>query len=168
MQVGDTVVLTSTDFNPDAESFKIEAFDADTNTLTLNTPLLRAHNARVWTDPRSGGSEIDMRARVINVASNVAIDADDGLEQWAQRDTATGEKFGAHVLVADKGAAHLSHVTLRHCGQYGLGRGCLKFQGRRHSDAESRAEVAAIAGSTVHACATLNSAPSFVPLCATA
>lgn len=155
--MGDTVVVTSTDFNPDTESFKIEALDAETNTLTLNTALQRAHNARTWVDPRGTG-EIDMRARVINVASNVVIDADDGPEQWAARETAEGEKFGMHVLVADKGVAHLGHVTLRHCGQYGLGRGCLKFQGRQHSTTADRAAVNAIAGSTVHGCATVNSA----------
>jgi hypothetical protein len=147
MQVGDSILVTSTDYNAEAEAFKIEAIGDDGRTITLSQALLRPHTARLWRDP-AGRHSVDMRARVVNVESNVAIDSDDGPEQWANRNTTAGEKFGAHVLVADRGVAQLSNVAVRHCGHYGDDRGCLKFQGR--------AGVSGVPGSNVTSCATSN------------
>jgi hypothetical protein len=149
MQVGDSIVVTSSDYNADAEAFKIEAIGEDNRTISLSKALQRPHTARTWRDP-AGKHIVDMRARVVNVESNLAIDADDGPEQWASRNTTAGEKFGAHVLVADKGVAQLSNVAVRHCGHYGDDRGCLKFQGR--------AGVTGVPASNVMSCATWNGA----------
>ena len=122
---GDTILVTSTDWKPDPEEFRVESVTG--RTVTLAGALARAHTARRWIDPR-GTHSVDMRARVLNLASNIVIAADDGLEQHAGGDPDAGGKFGAHVLAADKGLAQLDGVAVRYCGQYGEQRGCMKFQ----------------------------------------
>jgi hypothetical protein len=156
VQVGDSIVVTSTDYNADSEAFKIASISEDQKTITLSKALLRAHRARQWMDP-ARLHNVDMRARVVNMESNLVVDADDGPEQWANRTTIAGEKFGAHVLVADMGVAQLSNVAVRHCGHYGEGRGCLKFQGR--------AGVSGVPSSSVTSCATSNSAQPDIYSC---
>jgi hypothetical protein len=123
--VGDAVVVTSTDFNPDGEEFTIRAVAG--RTVALSAALKRSHTARRWIDPR-GTHNVDMRARVLNLASNIIIAADDGELQWAAGSVTVGGKFGAHVVVGDLGRAELSSIAVRHCGQYGELRGCVKFQ----------------------------------------
>ena len=123
-EIGDAVAVTSTDFNPDGEEFKVAAISG--RSVTLNAPLARAHTARRWQDPR-GTHDVDLRARVINLASNIVIAADDGADTWAGGALDKGAKFGAHVLVADAGRAQLSNVAVRYCGQFGEERGCVKF-----------------------------------------
>lgn len=124
-RVGDAVVVTSTDFNPDGEEFTIRAVAG--RTVTLSAALMRQHTARQWVDPR-GSHNVDMRARVLNLASNIVIAADDGEAQWAGGSFTAGEKFGAHVVVGELGRAELSGIAVRHCGQFGKERGCVKFQ----------------------------------------
>jgi G8 domain len=125
-QVGDAIAITSTDFNPDAEERTITGISG--TRVALSGPLARTHNARRWIDPR-GTHNVDMRARVLNLASNIVVAAADGAAQWAGGDPGAGAKYGARVLVAGKGRAQLNNVALRYCGQFGEERGCLQFQG---------------------------------------
>lgn len=142
--MGDVVAVTSTDFNPDAEEFTIAAISGVV--VTLSAGLARPHTSRQWTADNGSGAAIDMRARVLNLQSNIEIAADDGAAQWAGGDPLEGAKFGAHVVAADEGVAKLHHTAVRFCGQLGEERGCVKF-------------AAAVEGSELVDCATAFGAP---------
>ncbi len=69
--------------------------------------------------------QLDMRAEVALIDSNIAISPSDGVSQYLPG----GQKFGPRVLVAENATAGISHVQMQYCGQAGLVRACLQFQG---------------------------------------
>jgi hypothetical protein len=65
---------------------------------------------------------LDARAEVALLDSSITIAPDNAT-------AADDEKFGPRVLAAGTGVLHLADVTLTRCGQTGLQRGCVQFQG---------------------------------------
>jgi hypothetical protein len=65
---------------------------------------------------------LDSRAEVALLDSTINIAPDNNT-------AADDEKFGPRVLAAGTAVLHLADVTLTRCGQTGLQRGCVQFQG---------------------------------------
>jgi hypothetical protein len=57
--------------------------------------------------------------------SSIVIAAQDGTTQYLPG----GGKFGPRLLVADNATAQLSDIRLEFCGQAGLDRACVQFEG---------------------------------------
>lgn len=57
--------------------------------------------------------------------SNVVIAAQDGNSQYLTG----GGKFGPRVVVAGNATAQLDNIRLEYCGQAGLDRACVQFEG---------------------------------------
>ena len=70
--------------------------------------------------------DIDMRAEVGLVSSNIVISSLDGPSTYSR---GTGELFGAQVLIIGNSSARISHVAVSYCGQAGLNRAAVAFQG---------------------------------------
>jgi len=68
---------------------------------------------------------LDNRPEVALLESNIIIAAQDGNTQYL----AGGGKFGPRVLVAGIATAQLSNIRLDYCGQAGLDRACVQFEG---------------------------------------
>ena len=71
-------------------------------------------------------SDIDMRAEVGLVSSNIVISSLDGPSTYSR---GTGELFGAQVLIIGNSSARISHVAVSYGGQAGLNRAAVTFQG---------------------------------------
>ncbi|KIZ06824.1 hypothetical protein MNEG_1125 [Monoraphidium neglectum] len=143
--VGQTVVVTSTTFNPDqAETRKITGVTEvpasgtgaeNTTRLALDAPLSWDHGARTASYPGSP-YHLDMRAEVALLDSNILVVP-------AEQDPASvaavgGSRFGPVVLAAGTGTTvRVSQVASRYCGQSGLQRACWQFQGLANATAGS-------------------------------
>lgn len=68
---------------------------------------------------------LDNRPEVALLDSNIVIAAQDGTVQYAPG----GGKFGPRVLVAGNATAQLANIRLQYCGQAGLDRACVQFEG---------------------------------------
>lgn len=77
--------------------------------------------------PRYSGSPyvLDNRAEVALLDANVVVAPQDGSAQYLPG----GGKFGPRVLVAGNSTAQLSNMRVKTCGQAGLDRACVQFEG---------------------------------------
>jgi hypothetical protein len=99
-QVGDEIVLASTDYNPrQAETRFIAAIDGDT--ITLNQPLDYMHFGRITFD-------VDERGEVGLLTRNIKVQAsDDKLETY----------FGGHIMAMAGSHMYVEGVELNRMGQ---------------------------------------------------
>jgi hypothetical protein len=68
---------------------------------------------------------LDTRAQVALLDSNIIIAPADGTVQYEQG----GHKFGPRVLAAGNSTCQLDSIQMSYCGQAGLARACVQFQG---------------------------------------
>jgi hypothetical protein len=68
---------------------------------------------------------LDNRAEVALLSSNIVIAAQDGDAQYQPG----GGKFGPRVMAAGNATAELSNVRFEYCGQAGMDRACVQFEG---------------------------------------
>jgi hypothetical protein len=100
-QVGDEIVLASTDFNPrQAEKRSISAING--NTLTLNQPLEYMHFGQITFD-------VDERGEVGLLSRNIKVQAsEDAAETY----------FGGHIMAMVTSRMYIEGVELQRMGQH--------------------------------------------------
>ncbi|MGF1447035.1 MAG: Ig-like domain-containing protein [Pikeienuella sp.] len=121
-EVGDRIVVASTDFDPDqAEEFTIVAVSDGGRTVTLDRPATYMHYGEVdtYNDPDGDVHQLDMRAEVGLLSRDVTIqgdiDYDDSVPLNQQAD-----QYGGHTMVMHGGEMYLSGVELAYMGQAGI------------------------------------------------
>jgi cell migration-inducing and hyaluronan-binding protein len=103
-QVGDRIVITSTDYDPlQAEEFTITAVSGAQ--VTLNAPLKYMHWGVIQ---NFGGQTMDERAEVGLLSHNITIQGDSG---------SVTNGFGGHTMIMAGSTTHLSNVEFFHMGQ---------------------------------------------------
>jgi cell surface hyaluronidase len=102
--VGDRIVLASTDYDPlQAEEVTISAISG--TTITLNKPLQYMHWGQLQT---FAGQILDERAEVGLLSHNIVVQGDDSSEQAG---------FGGHTMILGSSTAHIEGVEFYHMGQ---------------------------------------------------
>lgn len=103
-RAGDRIVLASTDFDPlQAEEAIVRSTSG--SVVTLEQPLKFTHWGTVQT---IAGTPVDERGEVGLLTRNVRIQGDDG-------SNVTG--FGGHIIILERGTAHIEGAELYHMGQ---------------------------------------------------
>jgi len=104
-QVGDEIVLASTDFNPrQAETRNITRISG--NTITLDQPLNYMHFGAIT-------FEVDERGEVGLLTRNIKVQASADAEQsW----------FGGHIMAMAGSSMTVSGIELYRMGQHQIGR----------------------------------------------
>lgn len=114
-QVGDTLVIASSNFNPEhAEKRIISAIASDTKTITLNQALSHQHwgSLQQYNNGKGKSWTLDERAEVVNLSRNIKLmSADDAyIRQSAP--------LGAHMMVMGTGSqAYIDNVEFYRMGQ---------------------------------------------------
>jgi hypothetical protein len=68
---------------------------------------------------------LDTRAEVALLDSNINVAPADGTAQYGP----SGNKFGPRLLAAGNSTCQLANIQISYCGQAGLTRACVQFQG---------------------------------------
>uniref|UniRef100_A0A383WCP6 Fibrocystin-L n=1 Tax=Tetradesmus obliquus TaxID=3088 RepID=A0A383WCP6_TETOB len=142
--VGKQILVTSTTFNPDQVEFRRiaavqPAADSSQLVLVLDSLLAWSHGGGVYSYANSAYA-LDTRAEVALLDSNVVIAPADGSLQY----DAGGNKFGPRVLAAGNSSCQLANIQMSLCGQAGLTRACVQFQGltgQAHDNSYLRSSV---------------------------
>ena len=114
-QVGDTLVIASSNFNPEhAEKRIISAIASDNKTITLNQALSHQHwgSLQQYNNGKGKSWTLDERAEVVNLSRNIKLmSADDAyIRQSAP--------LGAHMMVMGTGSqAYIDNVEFYRMGQ---------------------------------------------------
>ncbi|MBZ9712314.1 G8 domain-containing protein [Deinococcus multiflagellatus] len=101
---GDTLTLTSTDFNP-AQTEQVTVQRVSGNTVTLGSPLKYTH----WGDPITvSGRAVNERAEVGLLSRNIVVGATEDAVQ---------SRVGAHVMIMGKSTARIEGTEFTRVGQ---------------------------------------------------
>ncbi len=110
-EVGDEIVIASTDFDPhEAEKRMITAISADQKTISLDCPLAYKHWGTLQTfddDTRI----LDERAEVGLLTRNLKIQGNEASED---------NRFGGHMMIMNTAVVHVSGIQLYRMGQFGV------------------------------------------------
>ncbi|PTA66865.1 G8 domain-containing protein [Deinococcus arcticus] len=101
---GDTLTLTSTDFNP-AQTEQVTVQRVSGNTVTLGAPLKYTH----WGDPITvSGRAVNERAEVGLLTRNIVVGATEDAAQ---------SRVGAHVMIMGQSTARIQGTEFTRVGQ---------------------------------------------------
>ncbi|KAG2491954.1 hypothetical protein HYH03_009686 [Edaphochlamys debaryana] len=115
-QAGSRILVASTSYNwKQSEMRTVTAITSDGSysTLTLDSALAHAHDARFKSYPGGPAGGVDMRAEVAMLSSSILITAADATASYALG----SEGFGARVVVSGNSTGRLDGVTMEYCGQ---------------------------------------------------
>eukprot|EP00007_Cunea_sp_BSH-02190019_P009900 CAMPEP_0174228976 /NCGR_PEP_ID=MMETSP0417-20130205/58_1 /TAXON_ID=242541 /ORGANISM="Mayorella sp, Strain BSH-02190019" /LENGTH=3668 /DNA_ID=CAMNT_0015306471 /DNA_START=321 /DNA_END=11327 /DNA_ORIENTATION=- len=145
--LGAQLLVTTTSFSYEhAEVHTLVARSADSRTLTLQASLAHQHYGAAGSpytpDAAQPGLQAELRAEVALLSRNVVVQGSP---------TTSLEAHGCHVLTArlpdgnwtHQGAAALTHVEVRNCGQWETDHVALHFEG-------VHGEASRLSGSALH------------------